>query len=104
MSAGATSYYAVVIVDRWNRTNDIDYSNNEDGSTNRIAVVESATPDLRPTRLALPENSFSGELINVVWDVENDGAGPTTGLVSWYDRLSLGRNRVSQRVQERLLG
>ena len=62
ISATANSYYAIVVVDVGRVTGDKDYSNNEDGTSQRIDVIESPVPDLHPVRIAMPQDSFSGEV------------------------------------------
>jgi hypothetical protein len=62
LTATANSYYAIVVVDLQRVTGDKDYSNNVDGTSQRIDVVESPVPDLNPVRIVLPEDSFSGEV------------------------------------------
>lgn len=103
-NAVASQLYAVVRVDIYNETNDRDYNNNEDGSTNRISITERDVPDLVPIRFVAPDTSFSGQRVALQWDVVNDGPGATTGSMFWTDRVAMYSNIVYRRVQHRLLG
>ncbi len=89
-------YYALLVADHTSATNNVLDSTsvwkirpqgNISGAVKPIHVVLSPSPDLRVDNMLAPNSEFSGQPIDIIYTVNNDGAGPTSG--SWTDKVYL---------------
>ena len=95
-------YYAFVVTDSSNRVFEGALENNNSKATDsRSTISRSAVPDLAIGNLIIPTEGFSGQSIELSWDVSNSGAN-TTG--SWRDVFYLSRDQVFDRNSDTYLG
>jgi PKD repeat protein len=86
-------HYIFVQTDARNQMQESDENNNRGRNVDAIQVELTPPPDLQVTSLVVPENGFSGELVNVTWTVANLGPGPTDAG-EWFDAIFFSRDSV----------
>jgi RHS repeat-associated protein len=84
------SYYLLLQTDREDRQQETDKSNNIKALN--VAISVPPTPDLVVTQISAPSREFSGQRVQISWQVKNQGAVAATG--TWIDRLFLGNNNA----------
>ena len=82
------NYYLIVNTDRYNSVIESNNSNNWERSQTTLAVTLTPPPDLIVSSVVAPTLAFSGESINVLYEIENQGTG-STGQTSWKERVIL---------------
>ncbi|RLD22361.1 MAG: hypothetical protein DRI69_01395, partial [Bacteroidetes bacterium] len=82
------NYYLIIAADRFSNLLESNNNNNWERAQAVTAISLSPSPDLIVTNVAGPAIAFSGEEINILYTVKNQGNG-TTGDVTWRDRLYL---------------
>lgn len=81
-------YYIIIRTDKNGNVKESDENNNTTYSVHKINVTLSPPPDLIVTEITSPTLAFSGELINITYEVSNLGDGVTTDSI-WSDRIEL---------------
>ncbi|MBK9336177.1 MAG: right-handed parallel beta-helix repeat-containing protein [Lewinellaceae bacterium] len=90
------NFYAFLVADHNERTNDPDRSNNikfvrpasfSTGPAQPIHIQLSPSPDLVPMTFVAPADAYAGQPIQVIWTVKNQGPGPTSA--NWTDKIYL---------------
>lgn len=88
------NYYLIIWSDIQNSNNDFDTTNNKGllrnsaGIARKILIKLSASPDLKFTSWNIPSTGTTGQPIKIVWQVKNEGNGPTLTR-NWVDRIYL---------------
>ncbi len=88
------SFYLIVKTDHTGQNNDSNLANNvkvvSDAGGNPQVIVITLTPpsDLIVDNFSAPTQGFSGQPVELVWTVKNNGTGATTAG-SWTDRFYL---------------
>jgi parallel beta-helix repeat protein len=94
-------YYAFLVADHAERTNDDDFSNNvrllnpvnvPGGPVTPINITLTPSPNLSVNAVIMPTSAVSGQPVPVIWTVTNTGPGITTG--SWTDKIYLSTDFV----------
>lgn len=76
-----------------NKVLEADEENNYKRSTSTMGIQLTPPPDLQVTSVIVPSNAFSGQEINVQYNVKNSANGPTT-CGRWYDALYLSKEKI----------
>lgn len=112
-------YYPMLITDHTKITNNVLDSTSiwnirpesfPSGPIKPIHVMLSPSPDLAVDNMLAPNSEFSGQPIEIIWTVSNNGNGPTTG--SWTDKVYLSTDFdignddpiIATKSQERIIG
>lgn len=87
------NYYLFLKADIEDRNNDEDTSNNYNSRClgNEAAmtkVILTTPPDLKIVDYTIPSTGTSGQQVEVIWEVKNDGSGGTQ-QASWVDKMYL---------------
>jgi hypothetical protein len=83
-------YYIIIYSDRYSQLLETNKTNNISSPT-LIQVTLTPPPDLQVNSIISPLNAFSGQEINVTWEVKNHGLGGTR-VNSWTDALFLTKD------------
>jgi hypothetical protein len=83
-------YQLFVRTDSSGQVFESDDDSNNISSPASVTVVRD-TPDLRVTEVTAPAEGRAGELLDILWSVENVGVGPTNANF-WSDRVYLSRD------------
>jgi hypothetical protein len=86
-------YYLFLKADIDDRNNDEDTSNNYNSicagnAAAQTKVILTTPPDLKIVDYTIPSSGTSGQLVEVIWEVKNEGSGGTQGS-SWVDKMYL---------------
>lgn len=81
-------YYIIVKTDHYNKVKETSDPNNTSYSATQINVTLSPPPDLIPINITTPGITFSGQSINITYEVKNIGPGITTDSI-WKDEFTL---------------
>lgn len=110
-------YYVIVRTDKYNQvTEGTDEANNLRVSASKVHIaafdannpqgvqpLALLRPDLTATNVVAPQETVSGQNMQVSWTVTNNGLDPT-GNRSWYDAVYLSRDGVLDRNTDIYLG
>jgi hypothetical protein len=86
-------YYVFVVTDKNNTVYEINETNNRRRNTVAMHVLLTPPPDLQIISLITPDHTFSGQPINVSWEVKNLGTGQTVSS-SWSDGVYLSQDTI----------
>lgn len=81
-------YYIIIRTDHNGHVKETLENNNTTNSVTQIEVTLSPPPDLFVTEVTTPTIAFSGETVNITYEVANIGDGVTTDSI-WNDRIEL---------------
>ncbi|MBP7239475.1 MAG: hypothetical protein KBA14_04580, partial [Saprospiraceae bacterium] len=81
-------YYIIIKTDHYNGVKETADNNNTTYSATQINITLSPPPDLLVTEINTPAITFSGQAINVTYEVRNTGDGITTDDI-WKDQIWL---------------
>lgn len=101
-------YYIFVRVDKADANNDVDTSNNtggkrDGGSLAKTKIILTPPPDLQVAFKSVPSTGTSGQPIKVVWQVTNEGTGPTLNGY-WTDQIYLSTDYTVDNSDYRIGG
>lgn len=81
-------YYIIIKTDHYNAVKETVDNNNTTYSSSQMNVTLSPPPDLIVTTVTTPAITFSGETINIAYNIANLGDGITTESI-WKDEVTL---------------
>jgi hypothetical protein len=96
-------YYVIIQSDRFNTLQEENNNNNTGYNTEAMLVQLTPPPDLQVTSIISPENTFSGQQVNISWEVTNEGPGATSSS-SWNDRVYLSQDTIFNPASATVLG
>lgn len=96
-------YYVFVVTDRYGSALEINNSNNQAVSADKVTLQLTPPPDLKVNSIIVPNNAFSSTPITVNYAVVNQGPGGTVSG-SWQDRIYFGPNPSLNLAQATFLG
>lgn len=97
------NYYAIVVTNAYFQVSETDVSNNRLVSTTTSAIQLTPPPDLQVTSIVPPNFAFSGQDINVSWQIRNVGPGQSVAS-SWLDRVYFSKDTQLNVSNALLLG
>lgn len=95
------NYYAFLVADHNERTNDEERANNVGhvrpasypaGPVKPVHIKLSPSPDLVPLTFVAPTSAVSGQPVQVIWTVKNNGPGATPA--NWTDKVYLSTDFI----------
>ncbi|WP_276485912.1 CARDB domain-containing protein [Paraflavitalea pollutisoli] len=98
-----SKYYFIVAANDYDQLLEKDDANNLGFSATPVNIQLTPPPDLQVSTVTPPNNAFSGQLVEVIWTVNNDGIGKASGA-GWMDVLYLTKEAVLDRNKAVKLG
>lgn len=95
-------YYLLVSSNIMDYSTEINSSNNRGISQDVITITLTPPPDLQVTSLIVPQNSFSGEIIDITYKVTNMGTGESVADW-WSDKVLISNDEFFTGNGTRLL-
>ncbi|MGB0521697.1 MAG: CARDB domain-containing protein [Flammeovirgaceae bacterium] len=86
-------YYILTKTNNSNRIAEADLTNNVRRSNKPLLLNLTPPPDLKVTSIIHLTTAFSGQELQVTWQVMNDGDGPTDGG-NWQDKVYLSKDSI----------
>lgn len=86
-------YYVFIISDAINQVPETNNNNNFNNFGAYIDVFLTPPPDLKVINSLQPNNTFSGQSVNVDFTVKNDGTGSTL-ISGWTDRIYFSSDNI----------